>query len=145
MKTNLKGIFVRGLALVMTVLTLLTCALTGCEFREDNPTDGNGVTEYYKRTPKKVSDVQYSALDYINFPTLSDIKLHKKVIDDLVDYELAGILLAEAEYETFKDEASAEVKRFDTANITYTGRAKDESLKLSEDTLAGMTNADGKT
>lgn len=148
MKTNLKCTFIRGLALVMTVLTLFTCALVGCEFREDTPdTDGGdgGVTEYYKRTPKNVSDVQYNALDYISFPTLSDIKLHKKVIDALVDYELAGILLSDAEYETFKDEASAEVKLFDTANITYTGRAKDESLELSEDTLAGMTNADGET
>ncbi len=145
MKRDFSNIIIRVLAWSLTLLTILACALVGCEFREDVVDDGgNKNVEYYKRTAKNVEDVEYNALDYIKFPTLSDIKLHKKVIDSIVDYKVAGILLSDAEYEKFSDEESAQVKLFDKAYITYTGRAKDEDLKLSEDTTAGMTNASDK-
>lgn len=149
MKTSLFNRFIRGLALILTLLTVLTCTLSGCEFRDENADDGgenkddsgDATIEYYKRTEKKVSDVQYNALDYIKFPNPSDVVLHKSEIDSIVAYEMAKILLSGAEYETFNEDGSAEVRLFDSVNITYTGRAKDESIELDDDTMAGMDNS----
>ena len=146
MKTNAFKTFIKGLALILTLITAFTVVLTGCEFREETPDSGENdageeEVEYYKKTFKELADVEYDPLDYIKLPAPSEVVLHKRVVDRIVDFSTANILIAKAENETFKEAGSATVKLFDTANITFTGRVKDESIEVSEDTLKGMDNS----
>lgn len=127
------------LALILISALVLTFAFSGCEMRKEDETVTP--TELYQKTLKNVSDVEYNALDYIKVPVFSDLVINKVVIDRNVDYAMANVVLSGAEYETFEEEGSAEVKLFDTANITFTGRAKDESLDISDETVAGMDNS----
>lgn len=78
---------------------------------------------------------------YVTLPTLSDIKVSMQPIKKDVDTYLAQVLtsVGREDYKTLDANATAILG--DNANITYTGRAKDSSVKLSEETISGMTNA----
>lgn len=126
----------------MLAAILLTLVFTSCEYREDPiPEPPAEPVEYFKKVLGNPDTVEYNALDYIEVPEFSTLKIYKAEIDTIVAYELAKSVLGGAEYETFKDAGSAQVALFDTANVTYVGRAKDESLTLSEAALAGMNNS----
>ncbi|MBE6618715.1 MAG: hypothetical protein E7626_02890 [Ruminococcaceae bacterium] len=131
---------------VISAILLASLALTGCEFREDSDSGSpTGPVEYFKKELKDPSSVSYNVLDYIKEPNFSELKIYKSEIDKYVAYDLARIALDGAKFDTFKEEGSAQVALFDTANITYKGRPKDESLEISEETMAGMDNSSATT
>lgn len=132
---------IRILSLFMVIMLVLSMALIGCNKNADVG-DGSGEsTEYYKKTFKRISEIEYNASEYIKLPTLSELKISMKDVNSSVEYELISLALSKAEFTLYKEKDSAEVQLYDTANITYTGASADESIVLSEETLAGMTNA----
>lgn len=142
MKKTFYSAFFKAWTFMLVVVTLLTFTFTGCEFREDPaPEEPAGPIEYFKKELGDPALVEYNALDYLEIPSFSELKIYKSEIDRIVAYELAKGILDGATFDTFKDAGSARVALFDTANVTYKGRAKDESLTLSEETIAGMDNS----
>ncbi len=133
--------YLKILAMTLILASALLCALSGCDRSEEDKTE---TPVYYQKTFRNVSDVEYNALDYIKVPIFSELKINKIEIDRKVEYAMANVVLSGAEYETFEEDGSAEVKLFDTANITFAGKAKDESLDISDETMAGMDNSSNK-
>lgn len=132
---------IKGLALALIIAAALASVFTGCEFREEKKDDLPEEVEYFTKTLGNPALVEYNSLDYIKAPDFKTLKIYKKQLDARVAYSLADVVLQGAEFDTFKDADSATVQLFDTANIIFTGRAKDESLKLSDETIAGMDNS----
>ena len=79
---------------------------------------------------------------YITVPEKGAVTLKKSDIDKAYEDAIKDILEQNYRDTQFDDltDANETVKKGDKATIQYTGRAADESVKLSEETLAGMTN-----
>ncbi len=118
-----------ALALLLATAFSLFCA---CD---------NGKNDTYEKEFPDVNELEYDVNDYLKAPNLADVVLHKKQIDDSVNYALVSVLLRKAERTTYKDADSAEVMLYDTANITFTGVPADENIKLDDSILASMSNA----
>lgn len=103
------------------------------------PTDSStvGVT-----TQDPVLDTAYDHPEnYVKLPELSSIQVSMAPIQKDVDTYLEQVLgsLGREDYQALGSGTAAILG--DMANIYYTGRAKDSSLTISEDTLKGMSNA----
>ena len=141
MNTTFRINILRVSALILIAVSLLTVALCGCEYREEpSPAPPTEPVEYFTKTFGDPDLVEYNALDYLEAPAFSTLKLYKAEMDKMVSYDLASAVLNSAEYDTFSEAGSATVAWFDTANVNYKGRLKDESIEVSDDTMAGMDN-----
>ncbi|MBQ4120794.1 MAG: FKBP-type peptidyl-prolyl cis-trans isomerase [Clostridia bacterium] len=145
--------------LTLLALLVLTLAFTACGSSTPATTENNtssdttpssaagsgtaGVTTTAPVTTK--NPVMESAYDhpenYVKLPEFSSIEVSMAPIQKDVDTYLAQVLgaLGREDYKALENGVAAILG--DKANINYTGRAKDPSVKLSDDTLKGMSNA----
>lgn len=143
----------------LLALLVLTLALTACgnstPATTENTASGDttpssaagsdtaGVTTTEPVTENPVLNTAYDNPEqYVKLPEFSSIEVSMAPIQKDVDTYLAQVLgaLGREDYKTLNRGVAAILG--DKANIHYTGRAKDSSVKLSENTLKGMTNAD---
>ena len=78
----------------------------------------------------------YDLSSFIDVPDISTVVVPKSLVDQLLELNTALTLTS---LQSFTEVASGEVaNNYDTVNIAFEGRAKDESVELSEDVLKGM-------
>ena len=142
----------------LLALLVLTLALTACgnstPATTENTASGDttpssaagsdtaGVTTTAPVTENPVLNTAYDNPEqYVKLPEFSSIEVSMAPIEKEVNTYLAQVLgaLGREDYKVL-DNATAAILG-DKANINYTGRAKDPSVKLSDDTLKGMSNA----
>lgn len=144
----------------LLTLLVLTLAFTACgsstPATTENTTTANttpssaagsstvGATEStpVSTTKNPVMETAYDHPEsYVNLPELNEIKVSMTPVNKDVNTYLSQVLgaLGREDYKAL-DNATAAILG-DKANINYTGRAKDPSVTLSEDTLKGMSNA----
>ena len=130
---------------IKTAVSILLLILVTASFPSCRKTDGGDVTEKpYRPEFPDVSEIQYDPLDYITVKPLSEIRISESELSQSVNYAIVSILLQMTEMTEYTEAGSKTVQPYDAANITFTGKPTDKSLVLSEDTLAGMTNADSE-
>lgn len=126
--------------ILLLTLLLLTAALalTACG-QKDPDTSKDSSAE---STPSEVMLTAYDHPEnFVNLPALDKITVSDKEINKEVDSYIQNLLgnLGREDYKTLDKSAAAILG--DRLNIHYTGRAKDPSVSLSAEALAGMTNA----
>ena len=147
----------KTLLFTLLCVLVLTLALTACG-KSASTTTGNGATDATAPStttttktnsttsvPATENPLLVTAYDhpelYVHLPELSEIKVSKTPIEKDVNAYLAQVLGSVGREDYQKLDASAAAILGDKANINYTGQAKDPSVKLSEQTIQGMSNA----
>lgn len=115
---------VSALAVSVILITLASCSDKGV----------------YEKTFPSISAIEYNASDYVKIPALSEITLHRSVIDAKIEYALMSILLEDAQYTLYSEKDSADVELYDIVNITYTGVPTDENILLDDSVLEQLSN-----
>ena len=78
----------------------------------------------------------YDLSPFIEIPSLSDIVVKKDLVDQLLELNVALTL---SSLKSFSEIAEGELTaKYDTVNIDFKGRAKDENVKLSDESIQGM-------
>ena len=106
---------------------------------------GNGTTSDTtpaESTPSAVLATAYDhPEDFVHLPAWEEITVSDQAIQKEVDSYIQSVLdsLGREDYQPMDQNTTALLG--DKVNIHYTGRAKSEDVTLSEEALAGMTNA----
>lgn len=134
-----------ALLTVLAALTLSACGgkdATTTETTTSSPAAStSSSTNPTSTTPDFMADAYNDPEKHVTLPEFHTITVSDKEINAEVDAYIQGVLgsLGRIDYVAL-DKSFAAIKG-DSVNIHYTGRAKDASVTLSENTLAGMTNA----
>lgn len=127
-----------------TMLSITACYPTNSEKGGDNiTTNENGGDDTPKVDPNAVYWGDYFDFDissFIEIPNLSDIVVPKSLVETVLELNNALALTSAG---SLADVASGEpAALYDTVNIDFAGRAKDENIVISEDILKGMAAED---
>ncbi len=129
------------LAMLLT-LTLFTSCGGNESTTADESTTAEGTTTVDEVTTEDPLATAYDDPEaYISLPALSTILVPTGPINEKVDAYFAEVLASLGRTDYLPTSEGTAAILGDCVNIHYTGRAKDESITLSESTLAGMTNA----
>ena len=135
---------------LIILLSLLLCAgsvlsLTACtENTDENSKDKQTSEKQDEDTVPKVDPDAVYAGDYFDYdlapfielPDISTLTVPKDLVEQLLELNTAMSL---SSLQSFTDLVTDEItKKYDTVNIAFEGRPKDESIKLEEEVLKGM-------
>jgi len=143
------GVFMKRFLCIFLAALFLISALASCVSKEQEKKEEQTTTS--KEDDSTVPSVDpnavymgdyfdYDLSNFVEMPKLSDIVVEKALVEQLLELNTALTL---SSIKSFSALATGDVAaKYDTVNIDFKGRPKDESVKLEEDVLKGMESKD---